>query len=84
MKFAVLGGDMRIAQMCAQLARDGQEVCAFALERGGLDAGVRQCSALTEACQGADCVVLPLPAAGQRGYLNTPLVHRGVQPPGGL
>ncbi len=69
LNFWVIGGDLRQAALARQLAEDGHAVHAFALERAeGL-----QCEAgLTEIGR-ADCVVLPLPAAGERGHLNAPL-----------
>lgn len=73
MKFAVFGGDQRIVQLCRLLAEDGHRVSSFALDKAGPLTGVAAAASFREAAEKADCVVLPLPAARQRGLLNTPL-----------
>lgn len=73
MKFAVIGGDQRIARLAQLLSRDGQEVSVFALDKAGVLSGTAPATSIEEAVRDAGCVVLPLPAAGQRGLLNAPL-----------
>ena len=70
--FWVVGGDMRQARLAELLSADGHTVHTFALEELGPLAGVKQEESLRE-MELADCVVLPLPAAGEGGGLNTPL-----------
>lgn len=65
----VVGGDPRQAALAGLLADDGHAVHTFALERGE---GMVCQPDMTEAWR-ADCVILPLPAAGERGMLNAPL-----------
>ena len=65
----VAGGDPRQAALAALLADDGHSVHTYALERG---AGTK-CERSLDGADRADCVVLPLPAAGADGKLNTPL-----------
>ena len=65
----VAGGDPRQAALAALLADDGHSVHTYALERG---AGTK-CELSLDGADRADCVVLPLPAAGADGKLNTPL-----------
>lgn len=65
----VMGGDPRQAALAALLADDGHSVHTYALEQG---AGMKCEPSLTGADR-ADCVILPLPAAGADGRLNTPL-----------
>lgn len=65
----VAGGDPRQAALAALLADDGHSVHTYALERG---AGTK-CKLSLDGADRADCVVLPLPAAGADGKLNTPL-----------
>ena len=72
MKFAVIGGDMRTLSMCSLLAEDGHEVRTFALEQAKQPPEWMAGSAQS-AVSGADCVVLPLPACGKGGLLNTPM-----------
>ena len=65
----VVGGDPRQAALAALLADDGHSVHSFALEQG---ADIK-CEPSLEGADLADCVVLPLPAAGPDGKLNAPL-----------
>ena len=68
----VMGGDPRQAALAALLADDGHSVHTYALEQG---AGMK-CEPSTAGADRADCVILPLPAAGPDGGLNTPLSER--------
>ena len=68
----VMGGDPRQAALAALLADDGHSVHSYALEQG---TGLR-CEPSPEGADLADCVVLPLPAAGPDGKLNAPLSAR--------
>lgn len=64
----VAGGDPRQAALAELLADDGHSVHTYALEQGE---GMK-CEPSMAGADRADCVVLPLPAAGE-GRLNTPL-----------
>ena len=66
----VVGGDMRQAKLAELLAEDGHTVHTWALE--GAEEAVEPAERLEEA-RLADCVILPLPAAGEGGRLNAPL-----------
>ena len=68
----VMGGDPRQAALAALLADDGHSVHTYALEQG---AGMK-CEPSMAGADRADCVILPLPAAGPDGGLNTPLSER--------
>lgn len=68
----VIGGDPRQAALAGLLAEDGHGVHTFALERGE---GVR-CQESMKELYRADCVLLPLPAVGGGGLVNTPLSDR--------
>ena len=72
LNFWVVGGDMRQAKLAELLSADGHTVHTYALEELGPLAGVHAAEDLGEA-ELADCVVLPLPAAGEGGRLNAPL-----------
>ncbi|MGI6028463.1 MAG: dipicolinate synthase subunit DpsA [Candidatus Heteroscillospira sp.] len=78
MKFAVMGGDARLAQLCRLLHADGHRVRTFALERADkLDEAVASADC-AECARHADCVILPLPLSGRQGYLSTLLSAREV------
>ena len=69
MNIWVVGGDQRQTALAGLLAEDGHTVHTFALDRAeGLT-----CETSLEEADRADCVVLPLPAMGERGHLNAPL-----------
>jgi len=68
----VVGGDPRQEALAALLSDDGHAVHTYALERGG---GIA-CEADLSQAHRADCVILPLPAAGEGGALNAPLSAR--------
>ena len=65
----VIGGDPRQAALAGLLADEGHTVHTFALEQGE---GMACEKSLRELYR-ADCVILPLPALGEGGRLNTPL-----------
>lgn len=67
MKFALLGGDDRCVRLCRLLRADGHAVAAFALEKALPDCA----KSAADALNGADAVLLPLPAE-KGGVLNTP------------
>ena len=69
----VVGGDPRQAALAALLADDGHSVHTYALEQGE---GMK-CEPSMQGADRADCVVLPLPAAGPEGKLNAPLSAEG-------
>jgi len=73
MKFAVIGGDMRIVRLAAMLESEGHEICCFALDEAPADL-IKSCAlAVCASAQDADCVILPLPVLDMRGGLNAPL-----------
>lgn len=78
MKFAVMGGDMRISQLCHLLAQDGHHVFTWALERAEMPVDARAAVSAVECAKHADCVILPLPLSGRQGYLSTLLSAREI------
>ena len=72
LNFWVVGGDMRQEKLAQLLAEDGHGVHTFALERSGPIPGAERAGGL-EGIRRADCVVLPLPVAGEGSMLNAPL-----------
>lgn len=74
----VHGGDMRQAKLAELLAEDGHTVHTYALERVEEPIQAQAEESLRDAVL-ADCVVLPLPAAGEGGLLNAPLSNRKTQ-----
>lgn len=63
----VIGGDRRQSALAALLAADGHRVHPFALEQD------LRCEPGLNGIEGADGVILPLPALNGAGLVNTPL-----------
>lgn len=71
----VVGGDQRQVCLAGLLAADGHTVHTFALERAGEIPETEEEENLA-GLDLADCVVLPLPALGEDGTVNTPLSRK--------
>ena len=71
----VVGGDQRQVCLAGLLAADGHTVHTFALERAGEILETEEEEDLA-GLDLADCVVLPLPALGEDGTVNTPLSRK--------
>lgn len=65
----VVGGDLRQVRLAQLLCEEGHTVHTWALEEAE---GVPEPAADLTGARLADCVVLPLPAAGEDGRLNAP------------
>ena len=76
MRFAVCGGDESAVRLCRMLAGDGHQVRAFALDEARLPPEVLNVCCPEGALKDAEVAVLPSPAAGPEGRLNTPLCRR--------
>ena len=72
----VVGGDLRQVRLAQLLHEEGHTVHTWALE--GAEGVPGPAGDLTEA-RLADCVVLPLPAAGEDGGLNAPFSKRRTE-----
>jgi len=78
MKFALMGGDGRMAQLARLLCADGHRLAVYALERAELPPECRGAVSAEDCARHADCVILPLPLSGRQGYLSTLLSAREV------
>lgn len=67
----VIGGDLRQSKLARLLLLDGHTVHTYALEQAAETADL--CQETLTGVELADCVVLPLPAAGEEAALNAPL-----------
>lgn len=75
--FWVVGGDLRQVKLAQLLQLDGHTAQTYAMERRPEEGGLSGSDTL-KGIEGADCVILPLPAAGKAGMLNAPLSDRKV------
>lgn len=72
MNIAVCGGDESAARLCALLREDGHRVRTYALDGADVGAGVMKVGCPEVCFEGADVVILPLPAA-VNGNLYAPM-----------
>ena len=75
--FWVVGGDLRQVKLARLLQSDGHTVQTFALEQRP-EPGELTGSDTLRGVERADCVILPLPCAGEEGMLNAPLSDRRI------
>ena len=71
--FAIVGGDVRHAQLANFLADDGHRVFVYALKSAELSDRVIREDNLASLSKHVDCVILPIPLQNETGHLNTPL-----------
>jgi len=72
--FAVIGGDMRQAELASALRADGKRVRLFGFDSCSADfTGIEKCDDIRYAVTGADCIILPLPCSSDGVRLNAPL-----------
>lgn len=76
-RFAVIGGDGRMTHLCERLSEAGQDVALMGcgndclpIRTGAGD--IRICTTLPSAAEGADVLVLPLPATRDGETVHTP------------
>ncbi len=70
-KIAVLGGDMRQYAVAKELSKRALNIYAYGLQGDEL-LGVKVCEDINEAIDGAQAVILPLPASTDSSLLNCP------------
>ena len=73
LNFWVVGGDLRHAKLAQLLAEDGHTVHTYALGEPQESVSGLCPEAVLDQADRADCVILPLPVAGEGGLLNAPL-----------
>ncbi len=70
--YAIVGGDTRSAHLAELLARRGNTVHAYALDKYPLSDAIVKKSSMSTLHTKYDCVLLPLPVEQDEGYLNAP------------
>jgi dipicolinate synthase subunit A len=78
--FWVVGGDLRQVSLAGLLQQDGHTVQTYAMERRPEQASLTGSDTLA-GLERADCVILPLPAAGEGELLHAPLSDRRIALP---
>ena len=76
-RFAVIGGDLRMTHLARRLTEEGYPVNLFGcgtdcLPDSNTDTNLRICGSLSKAAEGADILILPLPASRDGETVHTP------------
>jgi dipicolinate synthase subunit A len=70
--FAIIGGDLRQIRLANALAEEGYSVCVYGFDPDAPYLTLIPKNSLEEALDGANIVILPLPAVADSGYVSTP------------
>ena len=75
MKFAIIGGDLRIIKLAEMLAKDSHEVYTYGLEKAKELKDMQniiECDTIENAIQEAEIIVGPIPISSNGETVNTP------------
>lgn len=75
MKFAIIGGDLRIIKLAEMLAKDSHEVYTYGLEKAKELKDMQniiECDTIESAIQEAEIIVGPIPISSNGETVNTP------------
>ena len=70
--FAIIGGDLRQIRLANALADEGYPVSVYGFDPDAPYLTLCPKNSLSEALEGANIVVLPLPAVAEAGFISTP------------
>ncbi len=76
MRFSIIGGDVRQANLSALIQKDGHEVRVFGIDAPPESCAGILCDSLAEVTADTDCVVLPIPVNRDCGMINAPALLR--------
>ena len=76
MKFAIIGGDLRIVKLAEMLIKDNNEVYTYGLEK--LEKDIIKCSTIKEAVQNAEIVIGPTPFSSNGITINAPFSEKEI------
>ena len=75
MKFAIIGGDLRIVKLAEMLAKEENEVYVYGLEKA-IDLkdfkNIKQCDTIKKAIQDVEIVIGPIPFSSNGNTINMP------------
>ena len=76
MKFAIIGGDLRIVKLAEMLIEDHNEVYAYGLEKA--EKNIIKCSTIKEAVQKSEIVIGPTPFSSNGVTINAPFSEKEI------
>ena len=81
MKFAIIGGDLRIVKLAEMLAKENNEVYVFGLEKADnlkQIENIKQCDSIKKAIQEVEIVIGPIPFSSNGNTINMPFSDKEV------
>ena len=81
MKFAIIGGDLRIIKLAKMLAREQNEIFIYGLEKAEElknNPNIKQCESIKKAIQEVEIVIGPIPFSSNGKTINMPFSDKEV------
>jgi len=81
MKFAIIGGDLRIVKLADLLARDENTIYVYGLEKAEdiqRNANIIQCESIKKAIQDVEIVIGPIPFSSNGNTVNAPFCEKEI------
>lgn len=79
MKFAIIGGDLRIVKLADMLAKEGNEIYVYGLEKAEdlkNNSNIIQCDTIKKAIQDVEIVIGPIPFSSNGNTVNAPFSEK--------
>lgn len=81
MKFAIIGGDLRIVKLAEMLAKDENQIYVYGLEKAEdlrNKSNIVQCDTIKKAVQEAEIVIGPIPFSSNGNTVNAPFCDKEI------
>ena len=81
MKFAIIGGDLRIIKLAVMLAKEQNEIFIYGLEKAEElknNPNIKQCESIKKAIQEVEIVIGPIPFSSNGNTINMPFSDKEV------
>ncbi len=81
MKFAIIGGDLRIVKLAEMLAKDENQIYVYGLEKAEdlkNNSNIIQCDTIKKAIQNVEIVIGPIPFSSNGNTVNAPFCDKEI------
>ena len=81
MKFAIIGGDLRIIKLAEMLSKEDNEIYVYGLEKAEDlrdNPNIKQCDTIKKAIQNVEIVIGPIPFSSNGNTINMPFSDKEV------
>ena len=81
MKFAIIGGDLRIIKLAEMLAKEQNEIYVFGLEKAEElkgNSNIKQCETIRKTIQDVEIVIGPIPFSSNGKTINMPFSDKEI------